>query len=178
MRGLPRPPARRSCHVAGRGGVAWPPRLLCLDEPGLLEGLLASAQRDGLTHCLNYTAIRHELDREIHRAERHQLSLSCCFLDLDDFKLVNERHGHLYGSHLLAEVATAIGSAIRSEDTLGRYGGDEFVAIFPETDDAAATGLAERVRSPQPAGSRRRSGSPSGAPESRPRISSMPPIKR
>ncbi len=119
---------------------------LCLDEPGLLDGLLASAQLDGLTHCLNYTAIRHELDREIRRAERHQLSLSCCFLDLDDFKLVNERHGHLYGSHLLAEVAKAIGSAIRSEDRLGRYGGDEFVAIFPETDDAAATGLAERVR--------------------------------
>jgi diguanylate cyclase (GGDEF)-like protein len=119
---------------------------LCLDEPGLLEGLLASAQLDGLTHCLNYTAIRHELDREIRRAERHQLSLSCCFLDLDDFKLVNERHGHLYGSHLLAEVAKAIGSAVRSEDRLGRYGGDEFVAIFPETDNTDAIGLAERVR--------------------------------
>lgn len=78
----------------------------CLDEPGLLEGLLASAQLDGLTHCLNYTAIRHELDRKIRRAERHQLS----------------------------------------EDRLGRYGGGEFVSIFPETDDAAAIGLAERVR--------------------------------
>jgi diguanylate cyclase (GGDEF)-like protein len=120
---------------------------LCLDEPGLLEGLLASAQLDGLTHCLNYTAIRHELDREIRRAERHRLSLSCCFLDLDNFKQVNERHGHLYGSHLLAEVAKAIGSAIRTEDTLGRYGGDEFVAIFPATGDPAAVGLAERVRS-------------------------------
>jgi diguanylate cyclase (GGDEF)-like protein len=120
---------------------------LCLDEPDLLQGLLASAQLDGLTHCLNYTAIRHELDREIRRAERHRLSLSCCFLDLDDFKMVNERHGHLYGSHLLAEVAAAIGAAIRSEDTLGRYGGDEFVAIFPETGEAAAVRLAERVRS-------------------------------
>jgi two-component system cell cycle response regulator len=107
---------------------------------------MASAQLDGLTHCLNYTAIRHALDREIRRAERHHLSLSCCFLDLDDFKLVNEHHGHLYGSHLLAEVAQAIGSAIRSEDTLGRYGGDEFVVILPETDEGAAIGLAERVR--------------------------------
>jgi diguanylate cyclase (GGDEF)-like protein len=61
--------------------------------------------------------------------------------------MVNERHGHLYGSHLLAEVAAAIGAAIRSEDTLGRYGGDEFVAIFPETGEAAAVRLAERVRS-------------------------------
>jgi diguanylate cyclase (GGDEF)-like protein len=119
---------------------------LCLEEPGLLEGLLACAQLDGLTHCLNYTAIRRELDREIRRADRHRLRLSCCFLDLDDFKLVNERHGHLYGSRLLADVASAIESAIRSEDTLGRYGGDEFVAILPEAGEAAAVGLAERVR--------------------------------
>src|SRR5205807_1408342 len=87
-----------------------------------------------------------ELEREVRRSERHGLSLSCCFLDLDDFKLVNDRYGHLYGSAVLAKVAAAFVSAVRSKDTVGRYGGDEFVAILPETDGAAAVKLAERAR--------------------------------
>ena len=74
----------------------------------MLEGVLTTAHLDGLTGCLNYTAIRHELEREVRRSERHNLSLSCCFLDLDDFKLVNDRHGHLYGSATLVEVATIL----------------------------------------------------------------------
>jgi diguanylate cyclase (GGDEF)-like protein len=128
---------------------------LCLGEPRLLEGLLTTAQLDGLTGCLNYTAIRHELEREVRRSERHQLSLSCCFLDLDDFKLVNDRHGHLYGSAMLVDVATILAGAVRSEDTLGRFGGDEFIAILPETGEQAAIMLAERVLSTLSSPSRR-----------------------
>ena len=120
---------------------------LCLTEPRMLEEVLATAKLDALTGCLNYAAIRHELDREIRRSERHRLSLSCCFVDLDDFKLVNERHGHLHGSALLVEVAEILQAAMRSEDTLGRYGGDEFVAILPETDEREGVMLAQRVRS-------------------------------
>ena len=120
---------------------------LCLTEPRVFEDLLATAKLDGLTGCLNYAAIRHELEREIRRSERHGLSLSVCFFDLDDFKLVNDRYGHLHGSSLLVEVAEALQTAMRSEDTLGRYGGDEFVAILPETDEGEAVTLAQRVRS-------------------------------
>jgi diguanylate cyclase (GGDEF)-like protein len=120
---------------------------VCLTEPRMLEGVLATAKLDGLTGCLNYAAIRHELEREIRRSERHRLSLSCCFIDLDDFKLVNERYGHLHGSSLLVEVAQVLQGAMRSEDTLGRYGGDEFVAILPETDESEGVMLAQRVRS-------------------------------
>jgi hypothetical protein len=61
---------------------------LCLDERGALDGLLATARRDGLTGCLNYAAIWAELDREIRRSERHGRELSCYFIDLDHFKRV------------------------------------------------------------------------------------------
>src|SRR5437588_3462510 len=119
---------------------------LCMHDPGAIGGLLEMARRDGLTRCLNYTAIRQELAREIRRSERHRLNLSCCFIDLDRFKLVNDRHGHLHGSQLLAKVATVIREGVRSHDTIGRYGGDEFVAVLPETNESAALRLAQRLR--------------------------------
>jgi diguanylate cyclase (GGDEF)-like protein len=115
------------------------------ERAGNARRSLAGAELDGLTGALNYAALRHELDREVARSERHHLSLSCCFIDLDRFKRVNDHHGHLYGSRMLAEVGASLGSGLRSEDTLGRYGGDEFVAILPETNEAAATALAGRL---------------------------------
>ena len=120
---------------------------LCLLDRGALDGLLAGTQRDALTGCLNYAAIRHEAIREIRRSDRHGLSVSCCFIDLDGFRRVNGRYGHLHGNQVLESVAAALRSAVRSEDTLGRYGGDEFVLLLPDTDEADAVELAERVRS-------------------------------
>ncbi|HWF36048.1 MAG TPA: GGDEF domain-containing protein [Solirubrobacteraceae bacterium] len=119
---------------------------LCLHERGTLDGLLASARLDGLTGCLNFAAIRAELDREIRRAERHARRLSCCFIDLDHFKRINDRHGHLHGNRVLAEVGAALRTGMRAGDTVGRYGGDEFLAILPDADEAAALVLAERLR--------------------------------
>jgi diguanylate cyclase (GGDEF)-like protein len=119
---------------------------ICLRDPGALDGLLQSARRDGLTGCLNHAAIHDVLAREIRRSDRHRLNISCCFIDLDNFKLVNERHGHLHGSQVLATVATALREGVRTDDTIGRYGGDEFIAVLPETDETAAVLLAERLR--------------------------------
>jgi two-component system cell cycle response regulator len=68
------------------------------------------------------------------------------FLDLDDFKAVNDRHGHLVGSHVLMEMAAVILSSVRDTDVVSRYGGDEFVVILPETGDDQAARVAERVR--------------------------------
>ncbi len=120
---------------------------LCMHDEGVLDGLLAAARVDGLTGCLNHSAIRAELERELERSVRNHRPVSCCFIDLDRFKQVNDDFGHPRGSELLAEVAAALRSAMRLGDTLGRYGGDEFVAILPDTEQRAAIALAERLRS-------------------------------
>ena len=119
---------------------------LCLHDRGMLDGLLAAAHLDGLTGCLNYAAVRAELDREIHRAARHGRTLSCSFIDLDHFKRVNDRHGHLHGNRALAHVADILRDGVRVGDTVGRYGGDEFLAILPDTTEEEACTLAARLR--------------------------------
>jgi diguanylate cyclase (GGDEF)-like protein len=120
---------------------------LCLEDAEALDRLLAGGRVDGLTGCVTHSAFIHELDREIRRSNRHGLNVSCCFVDLDRFKRVNDRYGHLHGSHLLASIAGMLADEVRGEDTLGRYGGDEFVLLLPDTDEEEAAELAERLRS-------------------------------
>jgi diguanylate cyclase (GGDEF)-like protein len=120
---------------------------LCLHDGDALDGLLAAGRLDALTGCLNHTAIRHELEREIGRSARHRRDLSCCFVDLDRFKQVNDVHGHPEGSRVLAEVAAILRAGVRSADTVGRYGGDEFIVVLPDTGSGSARALAERLRS-------------------------------
>ena len=119
---------------------------MCLHDAGTLDGLLAAARLDALTGCLNYAATHAELEREIRRCARHRRAMTCCFIDLDRFKLVNDRHGHPQGSRVLAEVAAALRAGVRVGDSVGRYGGDEFVVLLPDTDRDAAHTLTERLR--------------------------------
>jgi diguanylate cyclase (GGDEF)-like protein len=119
---------------------------LCLEDAGALGGLLVAARKDALTGCLNYATVREQLSSEVSRSSRHGLCLSCCFIDLDGFKHVNDLHGHLRGNRLLTNVACTLREGVRACDTLGRYGGDEFLAILPETDEAAARVLGDRLR--------------------------------
>ena len=119
----------------------------CLLDPGALDALFEDSRRDGLTGCLNYSSARQELIREIGRSARHHLHLSCCFIDLDGFKEVNDSHGHLHGNRVLAEIASSLRAGVRGSDSVGRYGGDEFIAILPETGEDEACALAERLRS-------------------------------
>ena len=69
---------------------------LCLHDRDALDGPPVGGRLDGLTGCLTQAAFMHELEREIHRADRHGGEVSCCFIDLDRFKRVNDRHGHLH----------------------------------------------------------------------------------
>jgi len=91
----------------------------------------AEAGTDAVTGCLNHRAMRRRLHEEIDRATRTDGDLACMLLDLDDFKLVNDRHGHPAGDALLREVARALQGEFRAFDRVARYGGDEFVVILP-----------------------------------------------
>lgn len=119
---------------------------LCLHDAGTLEGLLAAARLDALTGCLNHAAIRTELERELVRCARHQHTMACCFIDLDHFKLVNDRYGHEHGSRVLAEVAAVLRAAVRAGDSVGRYGGDEFIVLLPDANGDIAHRIAQRLR--------------------------------
>jgi diguanylate cyclase (GGDEF)-like protein len=123
-------------------------RLLALldHDADALGGLLAYARRDALTGCLVYESVLGELGREINRSARAGLRLSGCFIDLDGFKRVNDIHGHLRGDEVLADVGRALRAGVRSCDTVGRYGGDEFIALLPQTGEREAALLAGRIR--------------------------------
>lgn len=119
---------------------------LCLEEPTGFRRLLAASLIDGLTGCLNYTRLRDVLGEEINRSQRHGRQLACCFIDLDDFKRVNDLYGHPGGNRVLRVVGSALRSAVRSCDYVGRYGGDEFVVVLPESDASHAARLGRRLQ--------------------------------
>ncbi|HEV7859276.1 MAG TPA: GGDEF domain-containing protein [Pyrinomonadaceae bacterium] len=104
------------------------------------------SQTDDLTKLHNARYLRQFLLVELRRARRYGSSVSSLFFDIDDFKSINDAHGHLVGSHVLMEMAAVILSSIRDTDMVARYGGDEFVVVLPETPIEQAVFVAERVR--------------------------------
>ena len=104
------------------------------------------ASTDGLTGLNNHRDFHEQLRREIERTERFTLPLALIILDLDDFKLINDRFGHLTGDAVLRDVASTLKEGIREIDTAARYGGEEFAIILPGTTAEGAARLAERLR--------------------------------
>jgi diguanylate cyclase (GGDEF)-like protein len=105
----------------------------------------AEAGTDPVTGCMNHRAMRYRLQEEIGRAYRTDGRLACLLLDLDNFKLVNDRYGHPAGDAVLREVAQALMGEFRAFDRVARYGGDEFVVILPNTDLERAAAAAGRA---------------------------------
>ena len=102
---------------------------------------------DELSGLFNYRYLKIALEREVKRADRYSTPLSVVFIDLDNFKQVNDIHGHLIGSSLLKEVGGLLKHAVRDVDVVIRYGGDEYTVILLETDALTACAVAERLRS-------------------------------
>ncbi|HUF14249.1 MAG TPA: diguanylate cyclase [Longimicrobiales bacterium] len=101
---------------------------------------------DGLTGLFNHRHIHQELWEEFERVQRTEEPLGVAMMDLDHFKQVNDTYGHQAGDAVLEEVARILRETAREIDKLGRYGGEEFMAILPDSDLDAATVFAERVR--------------------------------
>lgn len=104
------------------------------------------ATYDGLTGVLNRVALDERLSVGCKNTDRHGRTLSLLMVDIDFFKRVNDNYGHQCGDHILQAVARLLNESIRAGDVLARYGGEEFTIILPETDEAAALALAERLR--------------------------------
>ncbi len=119
---------------------------LVLDNSRLAQRLRELSMLDGLTRLLNHRAIHERLVAEIKRASRHASPLAVVICDLDHFKSVNDRHGHLAGDAVLQAASRAMRGALRAADSLGRFGGEEFLAVLPESDLEAACRVAERLR--------------------------------
>jgi len=105
------------------------------------------ATHDELSGLWNRRAILEKLEEELARATRENSSLAVIMADVDHFKGINDNHGHLAGDAVLREVARRIRSSLRAYDSMGRYGGEEFVIIVPGTDTEESREIAERVRS-------------------------------
>lgn len=123
-------------------------RILELQEQLLAarEALREQATHDGLTGLLNRVSVLDVLTRELSRATRAGQPLSLLMVDLDRFKLVNDTHGHLAGDAVLRAAAERMKSTVRNYDTVGRYGGEEFLVVLPGCDGASACAQAERIR--------------------------------
>ena len=125
--------------------IALPPMML-LQRSLTHEQLRAQARTDPKTGLLNASAWEQEAERELSRALRENQPLAVVIADLDHFKRVNDTYGHLVGDRVLAAAATALQGAVRSYDSLGRFGGEEFAVLLPHTDPGEADQVAQRLR--------------------------------
>ena len=101
---------------------------------------------DDVTEVYNARYLLQATEREIHRAARSGKELSVLFLDLDRFKRVNDRYGHLVGSNVLRRLSEVLFDCVRQVDTLARYGGDEFTILLVDTPLRGGVAVAERIR--------------------------------
>lgn len=111
------------------------------------EELYRRATRDSLTGLHNRQYLLERLNEELARARRHHFPVSFLMIDVDHFKLINDRLGHAAGDRALAVVAGILRDNVRSEDTVARYGGEEFAVLAPFSDVMGARILGERLRS-------------------------------
>ena len=119
---------------------------ICLENVISNEMLKYIGLTDALTGVYNRRYIDRRLVEEIARAQRQDYRISCMYIDVDHFKQVNDTYGHLAGDDVLREVAARIKAELRMSDALGRFGGEEFVALLIDADLGSASIVAQRIR--------------------------------
>jgi len=119
---------------------------ICISMALLRDRLKYSSLNDALTGINNRRFFDQRLPEEISRCKRTETPISCLFVDVDNFKHFNDTYGHATGDFILKQVATLIRKELRATDVVGRYGGEEFVALLPNTDYKHAIEIAERIR--------------------------------
>jgi diguanylate cyclase (GGDEF)-like protein len=118
---------------------------IAIENAELFGFVKSLAEKDSLTLLYNHGAFHEKLGIELERSNRYNRPVSVIMLDLDGFKEVNDRYGHVMGDRVLVQVAGVLGAHLRKTDIAARYGGDEFAVILPETDMPAAAVIAGRI---------------------------------
>ncbi len=119
---------------------------LAVERTSLYQKMTELAITDDLTKLFNTRYLNRTIDVEIQRSSRYNSSVSLIFMDIDHFKRINDRYGHLIGSKVLVEMGQLLLKSLRTIDIVARYGGDEFVIVLPQTPPSAAVQIAERMR--------------------------------
>jgi diguanylate cyclase (GGDEF)-like protein len=120
-------------------------RSLLNERDKIIKDLKRSAIEDSLTGLYNSTHFFDQLEKEIKRSERYLHPISLMFIDVDNFKGVNDAHGHMIGNKILSLIAKRIKACLRSHDLAFRFAGDEFTIILPETPSNEAKFVADRI---------------------------------
>jgi len=115
-------------------------------EAAYYEEIYRMAIYDGLTQIHNRRYFEEFAERELSRCRRHERALSLLLFDVDKFKSINDKYGHLSGDYVLRTLASEVQKRMRKEELFARYAGDEFVILLPETDGSDAARFAEIVR--------------------------------
>jgi len=119
---------------------------VCLENNLNFETIRRTSFIDSLTGVNNRRFLEQRIGEELDRCRRNSDPISCLFLDIDFFKVVNDKQGHQAGDRVLCAVASAIKTQLRSNDVLARYGGEEFVALLSNINEVMALEIAERIR--------------------------------
>jgi diguanylate cyclase (GGDEF)-like protein len=119
---------------------------IVLENSRLFDRIKNLSMRDSLTELYNHRHSIELLGNELHRVGRYEGGLGVLMVDVDDFKAVNDAHGHQVGDQVLKEISRRLRDTLRTVDSLGRYGGEEFLAILPHTAPEDARQTAERLR--------------------------------
>ena len=118
---------------------------MLLGQLSAREEIRGLADIDDLTGIANKRWLRRQLPQEVERARVYNLPLSLLMIDMDDFKEINDRHGHTVGDVVLSELCGAVRETLRPPDFFARFGGDEFAVILPHTDADGARAVAQRI---------------------------------